>query len=194
MSTDADRIQGPILITGCSRGIGQAIALHLAAQSIGPVYASARRPESLEMLVEAGCHPLCLDVVDADARREAIATVESEAGPLYALINNAGYGQQGPLEQTPLKAIREQFETNLFGVIGLCQEVLPGMRDARRGRIVNLSSMGGRLTFPGGAAYHASKFALEAMSDVLRFEVAGFGVKVIVIEPGPTARNGPLGA
>lgn len=176
------------LVTGCSSGIGRAIALRLAAAG-WPVYASARRRESIEDLADQGCRLLTLDVTDAAARRAAIERIESEHGAIGALVNNAGFGQQGPLEETPLEAIRAQFETNVFAAIALCQLVLPGMRRAGTGRIVNLSSIGGRLSFPGGAAYHGSKYALEAMSDVLRFEVEGFGIDVVLVEPGPTTSD-----
>ena len=106
---------------------------------------------------------------------------------MAVLVNNAGYGQQGALEETPVERFRAQFETNVFGAVRMCQLVLPAMRAERRGRIVMVSSMGGRLTFPGGSAYHASKYALEAISDVLRFEVAGFGIAVVIVEPGLVA-------
>ena len=173
------------LVTGCSSGIGRAIARRLAAAD-WPVYASARRIEAIEDLADAGCQILPLDVTDAAARRAAIARIEAEHGAVGALVNNAGYGQHGALEETPLAALREQFETNVFAPIALCQAALPAMRRAGAGRIVNVTSMGGRLSFPGGGAYHGSKYALEAMSDVLRFEVAGFDIDVVVIEPGPT--------
>jgi NAD(P)-dependent dehydrogenase (short-subunit alcohol dehydrogenase family) len=175
-------------VTGCSSGIGRAIAARLA-EAGWPVYASARRRESIEDLAAIGCELLVLDVTDDASRRAAIERIENEHGSVGALVNNAGFGQQGPLEETPLEAIRAQFETNVFGAIALCQLALPGMRRAHAGRIVNISSMGGRLTFPGGGAYHGSKFALEAMSDVLRFEVEGFGIDVVVIEPGPTTSS-----
>ena len=105
------------------------------------------------------------------------------------LINNAGYSQSGAVESVPLEQVRRQFETNVFGLIRMCQLVLPGMRGQQWGRIVNVSSMGGRLTFPGGGVYHATKYAVEAISDALRFEVRGFGVEVIVIEPGLIVTN-----
>ena len=108
----------------------------------------------------------------------------NEIGSIDALVNNAGYGLQGPFEETPLEEIRRQFETNVFGAVALTQLVLPKMREQRRGRIVNISSMGGRITLPGGAFYHATKHALEAISDVARFELKPFGINVIVIEPG----------
>ncbi len=173
----------PILITGCSSGIGRAAALRLA-RSGHKVWATARRLESIEDLVEAGCRTLALDVTAAASRAAAVETIEAEDGPLGALVNNAGYSQSGAVETVPLDAVRRQFETNVFGLIGLCQLVLPGMRRAGRGRIVNIGSMGGRLTFPGGGVYHATKYSLEALSDALRFETAGFGVQVALIQPG----------
>jgi short-subunit dehydrogenase len=114
----------------------------------------------------------------------AVAEVERDGGSIGALINNAGYSQSGALETIPMDSVRKQFETNVFGLLRMCQLVLPGMRKAGAGRIVNLSSMGGKLTFPGGGVYHATKHAVEALSDALRFEVKGFGVDVVVIEPG----------
>ena len=117
--------------------------------------------------------------------RSAVATVEQAEGAVGVLVNNAGYGQEGPFEEVPMDQVRRQFETNVFGLVRLTQLVLPGMRRQRWGRIVNMSSMGGKLTLPGGAFYHATKHAVEAMSDALRFEVKPFGIEVIVIEPGP---------
>ena len=114
---------------------------------------------------------------------KAVAEVEKD-GPIGALINNAGYSQSGAIETIPMDSVRRQFETNVFGLMRMCQLVLPSMRAAGSGRIVNLSSMGGKLTFPGGGVYHATKHAVEALSDALRFEVKEFGVDVVVIEPG----------
>jgi short-subunit dehydrogenase len=105
-------------------------------------------------------------------------------GPIGALVNNAGYSQSGAIETVPMEKVRAQFETNVFGLVRLTQLVLPGMRRQRAGRIVNLSSMGGRLVFPGGGFYHATKYAVEAISDALRFEVKGFGIDVVLVEPG----------
>jgi short-subunit dehydrogenase len=116
--------------------------------------------------------------------REAVQTVERAEGAVGVLINNAGYSQSGAIETVPLEAVRRQFETNVFGLARLTQMVLPGMRAQRWGKIVNVGSMGGRLTFPGGGYYHATKHALEAISDALRFEVAGFGIDVVLLEPG----------
>jgi NAD(P)-dependent dehydrogenase (short-subunit alcohol dehydrogenase family) len=173
----------PILITGCSSGIGHATA-RLLAERGWKVYATARRPESIADLDEAGCETLPLDVTDEGSMKAAVAAVEAAEGAVWGLVNNAGYSQSGALETVPLERVRAQFETNVFGLLRMCQLVLPGMRRAGAGRIVNVSSMGGRLTFPGGGAYHGTKHAVEALSDALRFEVKGFGVDVVVIEPG----------
>jgi NAD(P)-dependent dehydrogenase (short-subunit alcohol dehydrogenase family) len=148
------------------------------------VYATARRPETLGELEQAGCRTLALDVVDEASMKAAVEAVEQEHGSVYALVNNAGYSQSGPVEEVPIDDARRQFETNVFGLARLCQLVLPAMRERRSGRIVNLSSMGGRMTLPGGGWYHASKHAVEALSDALRFELGPFGVQVVVIEPG----------
>jgi NAD(P)-dependent dehydrogenase (short-subunit alcohol dehydrogenase family) len=113
-----------------------------------------------------------------------VAAIEAEHGAVGVLVNNAGYSQSGAVEEVPIAAMRAQFETNVWGAVRLAQLVLPGMRKQRSGHIVNVSSMGGELVFPGGGVYHASKYALEALSDALRFEVAGFGVKVVVVQPG----------
>src|SRR4051794_22628577 len=114
----------------------------------------------------------------------AVKQVEEAEGTVGVLVNNAGYSRSGAVESVPMEDVRRQFETNVFGLTRMCQLVLPGMRRQRAGRIVNISSMGGRLVFPGGGYYHATKYAVEAISDALRYEVAGFGVRVVVIEPG----------
>lgn len=175
---------GAVLVTGCSSGIGLALAGALAGSG-WRVYAGVRSDASRDELTRAGCRPLQLDVCDEAQCRAAVARVEEEAGGLDALVNNAGFGLHGPIEEVPLDAARRQFETNFFAVAGLCRAVLPGMRARGQGRILNMSSMGGRITFPGGAYYHASKHALEAFTDSLRFEVRGFGVHVVLVEPGP---------
>src|SRR5688572_23199909 len=172
-----------VLITGCSTGIGRATAEHLA-QLGHTVYATARRIESIEDLGRRGCRTLALDVTDEESMRAAVAAVEEAEGAVGALVNNAGYSQSGAVESVPLDSVRAQFETNVFGLLRMCQLVLPGMRRERSGRIVNVSSMGGKLTFPGGGIYHATKHAVEALSDAMRFEVKGFGVDVSIIEPG----------
>ncbi len=174
---------GAVLITGCSTGIGRATAAHLAARG-WTVYATARRVESIADLEAAGCRLLALDVTDEASMAAAVAEVERAEGAVGVLVNNAGYSQSGAIEQVPLEAIRRQFETNVFGAIRMAQLVLPGMRARGRGRIVNISSMGANFTFPGGGAYHATKHALDAVSDALRFEVRGFGVDVVIVQPG----------
>ncbi|MDQ6728061.1 MAG: SDR family NAD(P)-dependent oxidoreductase [Actinomycetota bacterium] len=172
-----------VLVTGCSGGIGRATATRLASAGY-TVYATARRPETLTDLAELGCRTMALDVTDEESVRSAVLVVEAEAGAVGVLVNNAGYSQSGPVETVPMDAVRRQFETNVFGPTLLTQLVLPGMRAQRWGKVVTIGSMGGRLTFPGGGYYHATKYALEALSDALRFEVAGFGVDVVLIEPG----------
>ena len=170
-------------MTGCSSGIGRATAA-LLARSGWPVYATARNAASLADLTDAGCRALQLDVTDEESMRAAVETVTGEHGAVGVLVNNAGYSQSGAVETVPLAQARRQFDTNFFGPARLTQLVLPGMRAQGWGKVVNISSMGGRLTFPGGGYYHATKYALEALSDALRFEVAGFGVDVVLIEPG----------
>ena len=177
------KISTAVLITGCSTGIGRATA-ELLAGAGRTVYATARRPESIADLEAGGCRTLALDVTDEDSMRAAVSAVEDAEGAVGALVNNAGYSQSGAVESVSLDEVRRQFETNVFGLLRMCQLVLPGMRRQRQGRIVNLSSMGGKLTFPGGGIYHATKHAVEAISDAMRFEVRGFGVDVVVIEPG----------
>jgi NADP-dependent 3-hydroxy acid dehydrogenase YdfG len=177
------QISRAVLITGCSSGIGRATALRLAAGGWS-VWATARRPEAIADLAGAGCRTLALDVTDEASMQAAVEQVRDAAGGVGVLINNAGYSQSGAVETVPLDAARRQFETNVFGLARLTQLVLPGMREQGWGKVVNLGSMGGRLTFPGGGWYHATKYALEALSDALRFEVRGFGVDVILVEPG----------
>jgi NADP-dependent 3-hydroxy acid dehydrogenase YdfG len=172
-----------VLITGCSSGIGHATAELLQAHGY-EVYATARKPEAITDLAERGCHTLALDVTSEESMSAAVAEVNRSAGGIDVLINNAGYSQSGAVESIPLEDVRAQFETNVFGLIGMCQLVLPGMRERGQGKIVNIGSMGGRFTLPGGGLYHATKYAVEAISDALRFEVRGFGVNVILIEPG----------
>jgi NADP-dependent 3-hydroxy acid dehydrogenase YdfG len=178
-----DSTSKAVLITGCSSGIGEATARRLAGHGWS-VYASARRLESIEHLADAGCELLQLDVTDEQSTRAAVETIEREHGAVGVLVNNAGYSQGGPIEQVPLEAVRRQFETNVFGLIALTQLVLPAMRQQHWGKIVNVGSMGGKLTLPGGGLYHATKHSLEAISDALRFEVRGFGVGVTLLEPG----------
>jgi NAD(P)-dependent dehydrogenase (short-subunit alcohol dehydrogenase family) len=179
----AERTSKAVLITGCSTGIGRATAERLAAKG-WTVYATARRPETLADLSDKRCRTLALDVTDEESMRVAVAEIERAEGAVGVLVNNAGYGLEGPVEETAMDEVRRQFETNVFGLVRMCQLVLPGMRNQRWGRIVNISSVGGKLVFPGGGFYHATKYGVEALSDALRFEVAGFGVHVIIVEPG----------
>jgi len=173
----------PVLITGCSTGIGRATALRLNADG-WKVVATARKPESIADLASAGCQTLALDVTDASSMEAAVSQIEAEHGSVGALVNNAGYSQSGAVESVLLDEARAQFETNVFGLSRLSQLVLPGMREAGAGRIINISSMGGKLVIAGGGWYHATKHAVEALSDAMRFEVAPFGVDVVIIEPG----------
>jgi NAD(P)-dependent dehydrogenase (short-subunit alcohol dehydrogenase family) len=172
-----------VLITGCSSGIGWATAKYLSDGG-WRVYATARNVEKIAPLEESGCRLLAIDVTDENSMASAVEEVEREEGAVGALVNNAGYSQSGAVEAVPMEKVRAQFETNVFGLVRMCQLVLPGMRRQGYGRIVNLSSMGGKLTFPGAGFYHASKYAVEAVSDALRYEVEGFGIKVSIIEPG----------
>jgi NAD(P)-dependent dehydrogenase (short-subunit alcohol dehydrogenase family) len=172
-----------VLITGCSSGIGRATASRLARGG-WTVYATARRLDSIAALKEDGCETLELDVTDERSMLAAVERVEQDHGAVGVLINNAGYSQSGAIETVPLDAVRRQFETNVFGLVRLTQLVLPKMRAQRWGKIVNVGSMGGRLSFPGAGHYHATKHALEAISDAMRFELQGFGIDVILLEPG----------
>ena len=179
----SDSASRAVLITGCSSGIGEETARHLAGKG-WTVYATARRPETLADLAAAGCKTLACDVTDEDSMRACVDAVVEAEGAVGALVNNAGYSQSGAVESVELDSIRRQFETNVFGLIRMCQLALPGMRGQGWGRIVNVSSMGGKLVFPGGGIYHATKYAVEAICDAMRFEVAGFGVDVVCVEPG----------
>ena len=159
-----------VLITGCSTGIGRATAERLAAAG-HTIYATARNESSIEDLEDLGCRTLALDVTDEASMKAAVDAVVAEEGAVGALVNNAGYSQSGAIETVAMEDVRRQFETNVFGLIRMCQLVLPGMREQGAGRIVNISSMGANFTFPGGGVYHATKYAVEAISDALRFEV-----------------------
>ncbi|MBJ7331995.1 MAG: SDR family NAD(P)-dependent oxidoreductase [Solirubrobacteraceae bacterium] len=177
-----------VLITGCSSGIGRATAQRLA-RSGRTVYATARSLDAIADLEAEGCKLLALDVTDERSMAAAVQAIESAEGAVGTLINNAGYSQSGAIEDVSMELVQRQFDTNVFGLVRLTQLVLPGMRAQRAGRIVNISSMGANFTFPGGGYYHATKYAIEAISDALRFEVAGFGVKVVVIQPGLIRTN-----
>ena len=172
-----------VLITGCSTGIGRATAERLAARG-HTVYATARRLDAIADLEAKGCRLLALDVTDEASMRAAVDHVVAAEGAVGVLVNNAGYSQSGALESLDIDDVRRQFETNVFGLLRCSQLCLPGMREQGWGRIVNMSSMGANFVFPGGGVYHATKYAVDAMSDALRFEVAGFGVDVVIVQPG----------
>lgn len=172
-----------ILITGASSGIGKATALKLQAQG-NIVYGAARRIEKMTDLAAAGVHVLKLDVTDEKTLVAAVATIKAEQQRLDVLINNAGYGSYGALEDVPLAEGEYQFKVNVFGVMRLTQLVLPIMRAQHRGRIINVSSIGGKIYQPLSAWYMGTKHAIEGMSDALRMEVAPFGIDVSIIEPG----------
>lgn len=171
------------IVTGATGGIGSESARLLAAEG-WTVYAGARRPGDNTELKLHGTRPIALDVTDDASMRAAVDRVMAETGRIDLLVNNAGYGLYGPLEELSLDDLRRQFETNVIGLIRMSQLVLPAMRRQGRGRVVNIGSMGGVITTPMGGAYHATKFAVEAISDVLRVEVAPFGVDVVLVQPG----------
>ena len=172
-----------VLITGASSGIGKATARKLLADGY-TVYAAARRVEQMRDLEESGATALKMDVTKEEDLVAGVERINEEQDGVDILINNAGFGLFGAMEDTPLDEARYQFEVNLFGLARLTQLVLPYMRERGAGKVVNISSMGGKIYTPLGSWYHATKFALEGWSDCLRFELKGFGIDVIVIEPG----------
>jgi NAD(P)-dependent dehydrogenase (short-subunit alcohol dehydrogenase family) len=174
-----------ILVTGCSSGIGRATVLEAAARG-HRVFATARnRADLVDLERRERVEVLRIDVTEADSIREAMDAALSRAGRLDALVNNAGFGQYGAVEDVTPDEWRAQFEVNLFGAIAVTQAALPAMRRARRGTIVNVSSVAGRVPIPFAAPYCASKHALEAVSDALRVELSSFGIRVVLVEPGP---------
>jgi NAD(P)-dependent dehydrogenase (short-subunit alcohol dehydrogenase family) len=171
------------LVTGASSGIGAATVMRLMGDGYA-VYAAARRTDRMAPLGAAGAKLIALDLTEDASIVEAAERIRNETGRLDVLVNNAGYGSYGALEDVPIAEARRQFEVNLFGAARLCQLVLPMMRAQRSGKIVNVSSIAGKGGGPFGAWYHATKFAIEGLSDCLRMELAPFGIDVIVIEPG----------
>jgi len=171
------------IVTGASSGIGEATARRLAGLGL-TVYAAARRVERMATLEGAGIRVVPLDVTDEESVVACVEHVVAESGRVDVLVNNAGYGSYGALEDVSMAEARRQVEVNVFGLARLTQLVLPHMREQRRGHIVNVSSMGGKMYEPLGSWYHATKFAVEGLSDSLRLELAPFGIKVVVIEPG----------
>ena len=173
-----------ILITGASSGIGRATAIE-AVRRGHQVFASARRREDLADLTAKGIETLALDVTDPVSIERGVAATLAAAGRIDALVNNAGYGQYGAIEDVSDEEWRAQFDVNVFGALAVLRAVLPGMRAARGGTIVNVSSLAGKVTVPFAGPYCASKHALEAISDALRVELAPWRIRVVVVEPGP---------
>ncbi len=172
-----------ILITGATSGIGFQTAQYLSKEG-HIVYGAGRRADKLEQLKAFGVQGVKLDITDEQSMLAAVAEIISTEGRIDVLVNNAGYGSFGAVEDVELAEAKQQFEVNLFGLARLTQLILPHMRKQRSGKIINISSMGGRITTYFGAWYHATKYALEGFSDALRMEVKEFGIDVIVVEPG----------
>ncbi|MEP0790259.1 SDR family oxidoreductase [Funiculus sociatus GB2-C1] len=185
-----------ILITGASTGIGAALANYLASQFLGiRLVLAARNQEKLENVAtycrKAGADVLVVptDIAVCEQGKALANKAVEHFGRVDALVNNAGYGQMGPVELIPTEAVQRQFQVNLLGPLALIQALVPVMRDQGGGRIINISSLGGRLAFPFGGLYSSSKFALEGLSDALRMELDPFNIKVSVIEPGPVTTD-----
>lgn len=175
----------PVLITGCSSGIGLCAAHGLRARGFR-VFASARRDEDVRRLADLGFEAVRLDLADSASIQAAVqAVLDATGGTLYGLFNNGAYGQPGAVEDLSREVLREQFETNLFGTHELTQRVIPVMRRQGGGRIVQNSSVLGFAAMRFRGAYNASKYALEGLTDTLRLELAGSGVQVSLVEPGP---------
>ncbi len=171
------------LITGASSGIGRETAL-LLSQNGYTVYGVARRLDRLKDLEVSGIRVLSMDLTVPESIDSGLRSILNEAGRIDVLVNNAGYGSYGALEEVAIEEAMRQFEVNVFGLMRLTQAVLPGMREHKSGFIVNITSVGGKIYLPLGGWYHATKHALEVLSDVLRFETEPFGIKTVIIEPG----------
>ncbi|MGJ5070585.1 oxidoreductase [Bradyrhizobium oligotrophicum] len=179
----SDKLKRTALVTGASSGMGKEIAARLIKDGF-QVYVAARSVEKMSGLARLGAKPLRMDVSKDDEIRAAVETILAETGGVDVLVNNAGFGLYGPVEDVSIDEARYQFEVNLFGAARLTQLLLPAMREKRSGTIVNITSMGGKIYTLLGAWYHATKHALEGWSDCLRLELAPFGIKVVVVEPG----------
>ncbi len=177
-----------ILLTGASSGIGYDTAVALAQQG-HKVYAAARRVERMEPLRQYGIVPLKMDVTDEESMKTGVKTLLDAEGRIDVLINNAGYGYFGAVENVPMDDARNQLEVNVFGLARLCQLVLPTMRAQHSGRIINTASVAGRSVFYYGGWYHVSKYAVESLSDAMRMELKPFGIDVVIIEPGAIKTN-----
>lgn len=172
-----------VLVTGASSGLGEDFAKALLAEGY-TVYVAARRVERMQHLVDKGAHALGMDITNDAQVVAAMQTIEKNHGGVDVLINNAGFGSYGAMEETSIEDARYQFEVNIFGLARVTQLVLPYMRGKKAGTIINISSMGGRVYTPLGSWYHATKHALEGWSDCLRIELAQFNINVVVIQPG----------
>jgi NAD(P)-dependent dehydrogenase (short-subunit alcohol dehydrogenase family) len=175
-----------ILITGVSTGLGRAFAKALleAGYTVAGTVRRAEAAAEFEAMQPGRAFARVLDVTDEKAIQQTVNEIEAQVGPIYALINNAGFGHEGTLEESSMNDLRQQFEVNVFGAVAMLKAVLPGMRQRRRGRIINVTSMGGMMTMPGLSYYHGSKFALEGISGSLGKEVQNFGIFVTAVEPG----------
>jgi len=176
-------MQQVVLITGATAGIGKESAIQLANKGY-IVYAAARRTDKLEELERYGIHAITLDVTQDDSIVNCVKTIINAENRIDVLVNNAGYGSYGAVEDVKIEEAKYQFEVNIFGLARLTQEIIPHMRKQKSGKIINISSIGGRFGEPHGAWYHATKFALEGFSDSLRMELKQFGIDVVVVQPG----------
>lgn len=172
-----------VLITGASSGIGRAAAERFQKEGY-TVYAAARSMDALRAMATDDIHPVMLDVADDASMQACVERVLTETGRIDVLVNNAGYGSHGAVEDVPMEEARRQMEVNLFGLSRMTQLVLPAMRQARRGRIINITSMAGRVWSPFAAWYHASKYAVEGLTASMRLELKPFGIDMVLVEPG----------
>ncbi|MFC8181724.1 oxidoreductase [Rhodococcus sp. NPDC057297] len=171
------------LVTGASSGIGADTAIRLAESGF-VVYGAARRKDRMAELLDKGITALPMDITDEISVRSAVATIIETSGRIDVLVNNAGYGSYGAIEDVSMDEARRQMDVNVFGLAQLTRVVLPHMRSQNSGTIINVSSMGGKMVTPLGGWYHASKYAVEALSDALRLETSQFGIRTVVVEPG----------
>ena len=177
-----------VLITGAANGIGKATAIEFVKKGYN-TYATDKDTSNMQELEKLGCKIKYIDVTIDSVMVEAVKEIEAETGGIDILINNAGFGQNGVVEELSMDKIRKQFEVNVFGLIRMTQLVLPKMRQRKSGRIINIGSVGGEFTAPGASAYHASKWALESFNDGLRAELRQFGIEVVLIKPGGVYTN-----
>jgi NAD(P)-dependent dehydrogenase (short-subunit alcohol dehydrogenase family) len=177
-----------VLVTGAASGIGKETAIRFSNAGY-LVYATDKDTLNLKALEARGCRTLYLDVTLEESIVEAVARINRETSGVDILVNNAGYGQNGTIEEVPIEAIKQQYDVNVFGLIRVTQEVLPGMRARRSGRIINVGSVGGEFTTPGASIYHSTKYALESITDGMRGELRSFGIDVVLIKPGGVRTN-----